>query len=113
MKIKLDFGNFYLEAELFDTEISRRFYEHLPLTADELIRWGNELYGSVGVDLGKENPVSFIPEGGLAYTNQGNYICLFFGQKPAWDVEYIGRIKGSDWEKLKTADTGCLTVMRV
>ena len=41
-----------------------------------------------------------IPAGGLAYTNQGNYFCIFFGQKPAWDVEYIGKIEGDEWKKL-------------
>ncbi|MBP7652339.1 hypothetical protein KA977_02885 [Candidatus Dependentiae bacterium] len=110
MKIKLDFRNFSLNADLFDTEISKKFYERLPLTVNELTRWGNELYGSIGIDLGEEKPVHLISEGGLAYTNRGNYLCLFFGQKPAWAVEYIGKIQGDEWQKLIKADTDSLTI---
>ena len=58
------------------------------------------MYGSIGIDLGVDNPISEIPAGGLAYTNQGNYLCVFFGQTPAWAVEHIGQIKGEQWQKL-------------
>ena len=50
------------------------------------------MYGSIGKDFGTEDPVSTIPSGGLAYTNRGNYLCIFYGQTPAWPVEYIGNI---------------------
>ena len=54
------------------------------------------------MDLGSDNPVPEIPEGGLAYTNNVNYFCVFFGQQPAWVVEYIGQIEGEYWKKLLT-----------
>jgi uncharacterized protein len=95
----LDFGAFSLEAELFDTAIAQRFKQHLPCQV-RLMQWGNELYGSVGKDLGEENPVPDIPPGGIAYTRQGNYVCIFFGQTPAWTVEHIGQIKGDQWKML-------------
>jgi hypothetical protein len=41
-----------------------------------------------------------IPAGGIAYTNNGNYVCIFFGQTPAWPVEYIGQIKDDTWKVL-------------
>jgi len=97
--IKLDFGKFILEAEIFDSVIASKFIENLPYTID-LTQWGNEVYGSIEIDLGEENPISEIPSGGIAYTNNGNYVCVFFGQQPAWAVEYIGQIKNNDWEKL-------------
>ena len=53
-----------------------------------------------GIDFGEENPVPDIPPGGIAYTSQGNYVCIFFGQRPAWAVEYIGQIMDDQWEKL-------------
>ncbi|MFC1862725.1 cyclophilin-like family protein [Thermodesulfobacteriota bacterium] len=42
-----------------------------------------------GINLGEDNPVPDIPPGGIAYTNNGNFLCIFFGQTPAWSVEYI------------------------
>ena len=98
-KIQLDFNSFIVNAELFNTKIADNFHNNLPYDI-ELIFWGNEAYGSIDIDLGEENPVPDIPAGGLAYTNQGNYFCIFFGQKPAWDVEYIGKIEGDEWRKL-------------
>ena len=98
-KIILDFGSMSLIAELFDSSVAAGFFENLPYTAN-LEKWGNELYGSIGINLGEENPVPDIPPGGIAYTNNGNYVCIFFGQTPAWSVEYIGQVIGDGWEKL-------------
>jgi len=98
-QIELDFGSFVLDAELFDTKIANKFAERLPYTIN-LIQWGKELYGTIGINLGEENPAADIPSGGLAYTNNGNYLYIFFGQTPAWEVEYIGHIIGDKWEIL-------------
>ena len=103
--IELDFGNFVLEAELFDSGIAKKFADHLPYTIN-LMQWGEEYYGSIGVDLGEENPVAVIPPGGLAYTKNGHFVCIFFGQRPAWAVEHIGRIRGDAWKKL-LENRGC------
>jgi hypothetical protein len=99
-QIILDFGTFSLEAELFDTPIAQKFKQHLPYQV-RLMQWGNELYGSIGKDLGEEKPVPDIPPGGIAYTRQGNYVCIFFGQTPAWAVEHIGQICGDQWIRLQ------------
>jgi hypothetical protein len=98
-QIVLDFGSVVLDAELFDSSIAISFAESLPYTIN-LEKWGNELYGSIGIDLGKENPIPDIPSGGIAYTNRGNYLCIFFGQRPAWQVEHIGQIKSDSWKSL-------------
>lgn len=94
-KIILDFKQFKLKAELFSTDIAGKFYNILPCPID-LTGWGHELYGTTGKDLGSENPVPLIPAGGLAYSTRGQYLCIFFGQTPAWPVEDIGRIT-DDW----------------
>lgn len=107
-QIILDFGSIVLDAELFDSSIATRFAENLPYTIN-LEKWGNELYGSIGIDLGEENPKSDIPSGGIAYTNKGNYLCIFFGQRPAWQVEYIGQIKSDGWKSL-VGNTSCSSV---
>ncbi len=95
-KIILDFGSNILEAELFDTPIAEKFAANLPYEVN-LTQWGGELYGSISLDLGQDNPVAYIPAGGIAYTNKGNYVCIFFGQTPAWPVEYIGQIEDDQW----------------
>lgn len=107
-RIILDFGSIVLDAELFDSSIADSFARNLPYTIN-LEKWGNELYGSIGIDLGKENPVPDIPSGGIAYTNRGNYVCIFFGQRPAWQVEHIGQIINNGWKKL-VGNTSCNSV---
>jgi len=104
-KIILDFGQFSCNGELFDVPSAEILTKNLPHTIS-LEQWGNELYGPVGVELdnGKSSRpklVSEIPPGGIAYSKRGNYLCIFFGQKPAWEVEEIGRISG--WRKLLDA----------
>lgn len=98
-QVTLDFGEFILDAELFDSTIAEKFAKNMPYTIS-LEKWGNEVYGPIGLNLGEDNPIPEIPPGGIAYTNNGNFVCVFFGQKPAWDVEHIGQIVGEDWKKL-------------
>ncbi|HRZ27121.1 MAG TPA: cyclophilin-like fold protein [Spirochaetota bacterium] len=103
-KIILDFGSLSIDADLYDSHAANTLYESLPRTIS-LEQWGNELYGPVGVELdnGKSSRpklVSEIPPGGIAYSKRGNYLCIFFGQKPAWEVEEIGRIRNTQWREL-------------
>lgn len=95
----LDFNSLMLAADLFNSRIAENFAANLPYKVN-LEKWGRELYGSIGIDLGEEKPVPDIPPGGIAYTRKGNYVCIFFGQRPAWDVEYIGQIHNDEWKKL-------------
>jgi len=108
-KIVLDFGRFKLDAELFDNDVAGRLWEELPVAID-LERWGGELYGSVKFDCGTENAVPEIPEGGIAYSRKGRYLCLFFGQTPAWPVDHIGTMKG--WKRLETETLKKLTISK-
>jgi hypothetical protein len=108
-RILLDFGSFALPAQLLDTRIANKFFECLPAEA-ELTAWGDELYGSIGADLGSENPQPEMPPGGIAYSTQGAYLCIFFGQKPAWPVEFIGMIEGEEWQRLKQEQVSTVTV---
>jgi len=98
-QIILDFGSISLIEKLFDSTVEAGFFENLPYTVS-LEKWGGELYGSIGINLGEENPAPDIPPGGIGYTNNGNYICIFFGHKPARSAEYIGQIKGDSWKTL-------------
>jgi len=109
IRIQLNFKDFVLKADLFDTVIANRFASHLPYEV-KLTGWGNELYGPIGIALGSEDPVADIPPGGIAYTNQGNYVCIFFGQRPAWAVEYIGQIPDNQWQQLVKSPAQHVTI---
>ncbi len=100
--ISLDFddGALRLTAELFETRTADGILAVLPREM-ELTAWGDEVYGRLGANLPDESPQGNIEPGGLAYTNQGDYLCVFFGQQPAWPVEYVGRISGDEWRKLR------------
>ncbi|HBD93039.1 MAG TPA: hypothetical protein DC057_02575 [Spirochaetia bacterium] len=98
-KISLDFSLLKLNAELFNSKIAEAFFSHLPYEIN-LTLWGTEAHGSIDIDLGEDNPEPIISAGGLAYTNQGNYLCIFFGQRPTWAIEYIGRITWNNWNQL-------------
>lgn len=97
--ITLDFGAFSLVGELFADPVAERLHAALPCAID-LTWWGAEAYGAIAHDLGKSAPQAIIPAGGIAYTNRGNYLCLFFGQTPAWPVEHVGRICGDAWQRV-------------
>ena len=111
-KIVLDFGAFVLDMKLFDTAVAKNFAEYMPYNVS-LMQWGKELYGSIGRDLGEENPVEKIPPGGIAYTNKGNYVCIFFGQTPAWAVEHIGHILDGQWKRLVENPSQSSVVIRL
>ncbi len=99
LSITLDFGAFSCTASLFDSPLAKKFHESLPRTVN-LTRWGQELYGPLGAELFDEKPVSSIPPGGIAYSKRGSYVCIFFGQTPAWPVNHIGSIDGDCWKEL-------------
>ena len=100
-QIILDFGTFELTAELFDLPVCDALVKILPATID-LTSWGGELYGPLAVSFNEKGKlVPAIPPGGMAYSYRGPYLCIFFGQRPAWPVEHIGNIEGKEWERLK------------
>ena len=110
-KIVLDFGSFEMMAELFDTPVADSLYDALPQTI-ALTHWGRELYGSVSGAHGSYQPVPHIPVGGLAYTDQGSYFCVFYGQSPAWPVEHVGRVLQTDLSSFEAGRPGTLTVRK-
>ncbi len=109
-KIGLDFGKFSLEAELFDDPVADRLWQGLPCEV-ELERWGGELYGELPFECGTDDAVPEIPAGGIAYSKKGRYLCLFFGQTPAWPVDHIGTMKG--WERLRNEKVRSCRVLKL
>mgnify|MGYP006148224027 CR=1 FL=1 len=72
-----------LRARVFDTPTGRAFLQSCPHTLD-LTTYGDEVYGEWRTPLPTGTPQAKIPDGGLAYSSQGRYLCVFFGQAPAW-----------------------------
>ena len=54
----------------------------LPVAGDG-IRWGDELYFDLALDVPPENAREAVPEGAIAYWPSGNKLCLFWGETPA------------------------------
>jgi len=100
-----------IEADIFNSEIGSAFMAGLPYKIS-LTSWGDEVYGSLDLDLGMVAPVPKIQKGGLAYSQRGYYFCVFYGQQPAWPVEYIGQIKNQDWQQLRTVEWSLLEIDR-
>ena len=111
LSIQLDFGAFTADAILFDTPVGRSVWNALPVTVS-LTGWGAELYGPIPGDHGESRPVPKIPSGGIAYSRTGSYLCLFFGQDPAWPVDHIGQIDGDQWKALLGAAPNSVTVSK-
>jgi len=59
-----------------------KFWEALPLKVN-LSSWGDELYGSIPVDIDAENPRVEFEVGDIAYWLQGSGFCILYGRTPA------------------------------
>ncbi len=82
-RIVIDASGHCLEAELSDSAAGRVIASSLPLTA-EMSRWGEEYYGSVGIDIPEDGTERDIMEiGEIAYWPPGRALCIFFGRTPA------------------------------
>ena len=79
--------------------------------ATNLMAYGAEVYGPWRVALPVSQQIPRIPPGGLAYSQQGQYLCVFFGQDPAWPVDYIGHVD-QGWEALRERSWDTLSVER-
>lgn len=58
------------------------FWEALPLQVS-LSTWGDELYGTIPVDIDAENPQEEFEIGDIAYWLQGSGFCILYGRTPA------------------------------
>ena len=90
-----------LEAELNDSAAAQALLALLPASIN-LSRWGDEYYGSCGIQIGQDETSREIMEvGELAIWPPGNALCIFFGPtpvsakgeiRPASSVEVIGKL---------------------
>lgn len=82
--LRVSIGGHELEATWTNNapETRRALEAALPLEA-EAIRWGDELYFDVPLDVPAENQSEAVPVGAIAYWPTGNKLCLFWGPTPA------------------------------
>ena len=59
-----------------------QFWQALPLKV-KLSTWGDELYGTIPVDIDAENPREEFEVGDIAYWLQGSGFCILYGRTPA------------------------------
>ena len=96
-----------------------KIWEALPLKV-KLSTWGDELYGTIPVDIDPENPREEFEVGDIAYWLQGSGFCILYGRTPASTSDkprlispgnYFAKIEGdvSIFKSLKGLD---LTIER-
>jgi len=103
-RIQVTMGPVTVTATLNESHTARLIQQVLPCESKAQL-WGREVYFSIPVEAGEEDPQATVESGALGYWPPGKALCLFFGQQPYSPVNIVGCIEG-DPEVLTTVREG-------
>jgi len=117
-KIKIIAGDIECMGELMDTYTAEAIWKALPIVG-KVNTWGDEIYFSIPVKMGPENPSEVVSEGDLGYWPPGKAFCIFFGPtpasrgneiRPASPVNVFGKIVGDPKVFKKVSDNAKIKI---
>ncbi len=120
-KIKITAGDVSMEAQLNDSNTAELIWKALPIEARGNT-WGDEIYFSIPVKAGTENPQEVVELGDIAYWPPGTAFCIFFGPTPASSgneirpasvVNVVGKLSGNPKDFKKVRSGAQVTLERV
>ena len=120
-KIKNTEGDVRMEAQLNDSNTAELIWKALPIEARGNT-WGDEIYFSIPVKAGTENPQEVVELGDIAYWPPGTAFCIFFGPTPASSgneirpasvVNVVGKLSGNPKDFKKVRSGAQVTLERV
>src|ERR1035437_5750321 len=93
MRILIKEAGLEMTAELNSSATTAALWRALPLESPAQT-WGDEVYFSVPVECGAEDPQATVATGAVGYWPPGKAVCLFFGQQPVSPVNLVGALTG-------------------
>jgi hypothetical protein len=93
IRILIEEADVEMVAALNDSATAAALWRALPLESPAQT-WGAEVYFSVPVDCGEEDPQATVTSGAVGYWPPGKAVCLFFGQQPVSPVNPVGMLEG-------------------
>ena len=93
MRIRIEEAGVEMTVRLNDTATADLLWDALPLESAAQT-WGAEVYFSVPVKTGEEDPQAAVAPGAIGYWPPGAAVCLFFGQQPVSPVNLVGMMDG-------------------
>jgi hypothetical protein len=81
-RVRIRAGDVECIATLHANRMARAIWNALPITGSAM-RWGEEIYFEIGVDLAEDDGQEVVEVGDVAYWPPGNAMCIFWGPTPA------------------------------
>jgi uncharacterized protein len=112
MRVTVEEAGVDLVVAMNDSETAAALWAALPIEAAAQT-WGDEVYFTVPVQRGPEDPQPRVEPGTVGYWPPGSAVCLFFGQQPVSPVNVIGATEGDPGVLRIVADGQVVRLERV
>ena len=93
MRVSVGEAGVDLVVALNDSATAAELWEALPIESPAQV-WGEEVYFTVPISRGPEDPKARVELGAVGYWPPGSAVCLFFGQQPVSPVNIVGSVEG-------------------